>query len=235
MLLVYVDESNRGSHIAFAGLLGTGNEVHEMSLQLSEISRRVAMQHHLERPPVFHAYEMFHGCGVWKGVAPRARVRVFEDVISVVGEFSTRIIFRSLDMALDSAAASESEVTTRSAAEARCLDVLIRCVNDFSLSIGLRALVIADMRTDRERHRDRLERSRGAAQLTDGSQNGFSQILDTIHFAPSRRSRILQAVDVVAFVLSRAAVTERDSRSSAATARLVQKLSASGRLDSRRM
>ena len=74
-------------------------------------------------------------------------------------------------------------------------------------------LIIADDRGDQERHRDRF-----ATYQTEGTPGVYMHttldtLLDTVHFAPSHRSRMLQAADMLAFIHRRfLTVTESDPR-----------------------
>ena len=233
MMLAYVDESNRGANLSFAGVVVNGMQAQKLTLELSALAQRLTATHAIAAPVVFHAYEMFHGRGLWSQVAPRARVHAFETVTAVVAQICTRIVYRSFNVQRGEIERSPLMKQTRQIFEARCLDLLLRGVNDCALGLDAHALVIADMRTDRESHRDRFEHSKNLAIFKHAEHDSFGRILDTIHFAPSRRSRLLQAADIVAFVLSRATIAETDARSARAMTRLVQGLQMSGKLDSR--
>jgi hypothetical protein len=82
-------------------------------------------------------------------------------------------------------------------------------------------LIIADNRSDRERHREHF-----ATYQTRGTPGVYmdttlDRLLDTVHFAPSHQSRMLQAADMFAFIYRRRqTVQESDPRSEAAMRKL---------------
>lgn len=97
---------------------------------------------------------------------------------------------------------------------------LLERINEYGMRHQEHLLVIADEVGEQARHRSDLAlyRKRGtwgyrSAQLT--------QIVDTLHFAPSHASRLLQAVDLVAFLYRRIQDhTETDARATRANATL---------------
>ena len=94
-----------------------------------------------------------------------------------------------------------------------CFQHILQRVDRIAARQGTHALIIADERGDRERHRDRF-----ATYQTEGTPGVYMHttldtLLDTVHFAPSHRSRTLQAADVLAFVNRRfQTVAESDPR-----------------------
>ncbi|RCV52373.1 hypothetical protein DEF23_00555 [Marinitenerispora sediminis] len=72
-------------------------------------------------------------------------------------------------------------------------------VNSFARAEKEHVLIIADEVADQDDHRQKLwEYKRDG---TPGYQSSkLDRIVDTIHFAPSKASRLLQAVDLIAFL-----------------------------------
>lgn len=88
---------------------------------------------------------------------------------------------------------------------------------------GQRIICIADecgkqaaVRADLRRFRDQGTWGYRARTITN--------IVDTIHFAPSSESRLIQAVDMLAFIYGRQMTTTGNPRSLAATAALWRKV-----------
>lgn len=112
-----------------------------------------------------------------------------------------------------------------------CFQHILQRVNHLARAAWTYALVIADERGDRERHRQRF-----ATYQTQGTPGVYmhttlGSLLDTVHFAPSHRSRMLQAADMLAFTYRRfKTVTEPDPRAKRIMDRMWKKLSTSGRL-----
>lgn len=178
-----------------------------------------------------HAHPMFHGKDDWSALGARARVGLFDKVVdAIVGE-DVYVVLRSV---------SESRLKDRQARENYpvqfppeqvCFQHILQRVNRIAGIERTYALMIADERGDRERHRDRF--STYQTQGTPGvyMHTTLPNLLDTVHFAPSHHSRMLQAVDVLAFVYRRRqTVTESDPRAAAAMERLWSKITDSGRL-----
>lgn len=112
-----------------------------------------------------------------------------------------------------------------------CFQHILQRVNELAERCDTYALVIADERGDRERHRERF-----AIYQTEGTPGVYmhttlDSLLDTVHFAPSHRSRMLQAADMLAFTYRRHyTVRERDPRAQRIMDRMWSKLTSSGKL-----
>ncbi len=106
-----------------------------------------------------------------------------------------------------------------------CFQHILQRVDRVARRDTTHALIIADERGDRERHRERF-----ATYQTEGTPGVYMHttldtLLDTVHFAPSHRSRMLQAADVVAFIYRRfRTVTESDPRAAEEIRRLWAKI-----------
>jgi Protein of unknown function (DUF3800) len=92
--------------------------------------------------------------------------------------------------------------------------------NDYCKSHGQHVLAIADEVGEQAVHRLQLARYR--KQGTDGYRSRrLTQFVDTLHFAPSHASRLIQAIDLVTFLYRRMAThTEADPRASRANTAL---------------
>lgn len=112
-----------------------------------------------------------------------------------------------------------------------CFQHILQRVNKLAEGRGTYALVIADERGDRERHRERF-----ATYQTEGTPGVYmhttlGSLLDTVHFAPSHHSRMLQAADMLAFTYRRyQTVKETDARAQRIMERMWSKMIQSGKL-----
>ncbi|MDG4763701.1 DUF3800 domain-containing protein [Solwaraspora sp. WMMD406] len=100
------------------------------------------------------------------------------------------------------------------------LSHLLERVDAYAAKEQQLALVIADKVDNPARHRADLTRYR-----TDGTggyrSRQITRIVDTLHFAPSHSSRLVQAVDLVTFLHRRLmTVTESDRRAAAVNERM---------------
>lgn len=79
---------------------------------------------------------------------------------------------------------------------------LLERVDDYAKAGGKHALVIADEVGEQARHRSELAMYRRSGTWGYRARK-LTQIVDTLHFAPSDASRLVQAIDLVAFLYRR--------------------------------
>lgn len=213
MLLCFVDESNKGDFNCFAALLADEHATKALTDRLNSIMWQAAVDWGFDRTTEFHAYPMFHGAEEWSSVPARARVGLFHKVIDAIIAEDVLIVLRSVSTQrlLDRQARNSYPVNFPP--EQVCFQHILQRADSIAKSKKTYALIIADDRGDRERHRDRF-----ATYQTDGTPGVYmhttlATLLDTVHFAPSHRSRMLQAADMLAFVHRRfSTVQESDPR-----------------------
>ncbi len=89
---------------------------------------------------------------------------------------------------------------------------LIERVDEYAERVGQNALLIADEVAEQDSYRRDLWQYQRSA--TWGyRQRQITRVIDTLHFAPSHSSRLVQAADLVAFLARRIAThTETDPR-----------------------
>jgi len=93
------------------------------------------------------------------------------------------------------------------------LQHLLERVDECVTSLGDYALVIADEVDGQAKHRADLSSYREVG-TTGYRHRKLTRIVDTLHFAPSHASRLVQAADVIAFLYRRAFThQETDERS----------------------
>ena len=155
-----------------------------------------------------HGHEIFHAKGAWSDVPPRARVGVFDDVIEAVAAQDVRVIARGLDIVGQQARYSQPDPP-----HTVVLQHLLERVDEYVTSVGEYALVIADEVDAQAKHRADLSTYREVGTLGYRHRK-LTRIVDTLHFAPSNASRLVQAADVIAFLYRRVFTCEEtDERS----------------------
>lgn len=213
MLLCFVDESNEGNFHGFAALVLDEHCTRRMTAALNEVMQRAAVDWGLERLTEFHAYPMFHGKDEWASVPPRARVGLFHKVVDAIVEEPVDIILRSVNEQRLRVRQAGNSYPVNFPPEQVCFQHILQRVDRVAKRDRTHALIIADDRSDRERHRERF-----TTYQTDGTPGVYMHttldtLLDTVHFAPSHRSRMLQAADMLAFIHRRyQTVRESDPR-----------------------
>lgn len=228
MLVAYVDESHTPAYFCFAAVVADEYAIRDLTLRLDaemdEVSRRFGLPPGVE----IHGYPMFHGRDVWSVVPPRSRIWAYERIVSVILNADVRIIFRGIhtDDFLESGPFAKT--ITR---EQLCFQDMLMRLNSLSAKDDTHTLVIVDDRDDRESHRAHFSAHRKFDARAGGGNERLERLLDTIYFAPSYPSRLLQAADVLAFIIRRwQAHVELDPRSFGVMKRLHEKLTSSGKL-----
>lgn len=231
MLLAFVDESDRGDFRSFAAVIADEHATKELTDRLNALVRQASVDYGVARTAEIHGYPLFHGKDDWRGVGARARARVHEQVIDIILDTDVTILLRSVLESRLRQRQRASHYPVNFPAEQVCFQHILQRIDIVAKQHHCHALVIADERGDRERHRERF-----ATYQTEGTPGVYMHttlgaLLDTVHFAPSHRSRMLQAADIVAFTYRRhQTVTESDHRAQRIMDRLWSKLEDSGKL-----
>jgi len=208
MLLAYVDESYTDNWFTMAALLVGGPPSVALQEELDRVAKAAAAAYGLSPEVELHGHEIFHAKGAWSDVPPRARVGVFDDVIEAVAAQDVRVIARGLDIVGQQARYSQPDPP-----HTVVLQHLLERVDEYVTSVGEYALVIADEVDAQAKHRADLSTYREVGTLGYRHRK-LTRIVDTLHFAPSNASRLVQAVDVIAFLYRRVFTCEEtDERS----------------------
>lgn len=166
-----------------------------------------------------HGHEIFHAGGTWSGVPVRARVGVFDDVVEAVAGQNVQVIARAMDVVGQRARYSAAEPP-----HSVVLQHLLERVDECVTSLGTYALVIADETDGQAKHRTDLSSYREVGTIGYRHRK-LTRIVDTLHFAPSSSSRLVQAADVITFLYRRVFTHhETDQRSRRAKIRMWDRL-----------
>ncbi|MDP3967207.1 MAG: DUF3800 domain-containing protein [Nocardioides sp.] len=231
MLLAYVDESDHGDFRCFAAVVADEDATKELTDRLNAVVRQASVDFGIPATTEIHGHPLFHGKESWKIVGHRARAGIHERVIDAVLDADVTLLLRSVSERRLVARQEHRNYPVRFPAEQICFQHVLQRVNKLAERRQTYALVIADERGDRERHRERF-----ATYQTEGTPGVYmhttlSSLLDTVHFAPSHHSRMLQAADMLAFTYRRyRTVEETDPRAQKIMDRMWRKLEESGKL-----
>jgi len=211
MLLCFVDESNRGDFFGFGAVMANETATLELTKRLNQIVDQ----------PLLWPYGIARGKDEWAAVPIRVRGTVIGQVVDAIAATDVRLLMRGVNRSRLTARQESNNYPENFPPEQVCFQHILQRANSVASMNGDYALIIADDRSDRERHRDYFAtyQSQGTPGIYMHTKLG--RLLDTVHFAPSHRSRMLQAADMVAFLYRRwSTVTETDSRSAAVIDRL---------------
>jgi hypothetical protein len=231
VLLCYVDESTQGQFHGFAAVLADDHATKRLTAALNRIMDQAAIDYGIPRTTEIHAHPMFHGQEAWREVGVRARVALFYKIIEAIASEDVIILLRSVDQVRLELRQSRENYPVAFPPEQVCFQHILQRAQRIATSRETHCLIIADNRSDRERHREHF-----ATYQTEGTPGVYmrttlDRLLDTVHFAPSHQSRMLQAADMLAFIYRRHhTVKESDQRSEAAMSKLWSDLVNSGKV-----
>ncbi|MEG8034989.1 DUF3800 domain-containing protein [Sphingomonas sp. LR61] len=153
---------------------------------------------------------------------PRVRVKVFLDVVEAVVASGATVLLRGARLEQLRRYQDTRGFRDRHTPEQVAFQHLLQRVDRRAGDLEMHALVIADERSDRDRHRERFAVYQAYGTPGTYMQTRLERLLDTVHFAPSHYSRMLQVADLVAFVWVRSqTVDERDHRQARVLSALV--------------
>jgi hypothetical protein len=219
MLLAYVDESYTDNWFTMSALLVNGPATVALTAELDRVAVTAAAAYKLSEDVELHGYEIFHATGAWSNVPPRARIGVFDEVIEAVAAQDVMVIARAIDLV-----GQRARYRSPDPPYVIVLQHLLERIDECVTTLGEYALVIADEVDGQAQHRVDLSRYQGVGTSGYRSRK-LTRIVDTLHFAPSNTSRLVQAADVITFLYRRVFThIESDHRSRRATTAMWQRL-----------
>lgn len=222
LVLCFLDESNqllpgnREIAISFAGILIDSAGVLALTRRLDDLLERSLPDEIHASEAELHAYDLYHRLGQWKALSPRQSIWVFDQVIRAITDHSLGIFFKLERTFREHATEMERDVLQ---------SVLLRA-GLFGLGSHAHTLAVCDERRD-----GGFRHLQGLPSLAVESSHGSTPteqvaVIPPLCFAPSHETRMLQAADILAFVLRRRALVrqERSSKSQEAMDSLLRHL-----------
>lgn len=218
MLLAYVDESHGPSRYWVAALVCPEGTLVPLARALDAVVARASRAHAGVNPLAeLHGYSLLHGMHDWASLKPlpRARLGVYHEALRAIGGSGAHLIIRGVDV---------PRLRTRYPGGRHPHEVtlahLLERVDECAETLGHHVLVIADEIDRADTYRRNLWHFQRFA-TTGYRSRRLEHIVDTMHFAPSDASRLVQAVDLVVFLHHRMESDQaRDSRAQRANSRL---------------
>lgn len=215
MLLTYVDESYTKERYYIAAVAVTHENIRSLQRALREVVDEAARKYGVRDHAELHGHPLFHGKEDWEGLEPRQRIGVYSAAFDALATHEVRIILRGVN----TKRLRERYVRPNPPHDV-CLQHTLERIDALAKRTDECALVIADELHEHDRHRKALTDFRNFG--TPGYRSTtLPQIVDTIHFAPSHHSPMLQAADLVAFLHRRRQThTETHPKAEAANEKL---------------
>lgn len=223
MLLAYVDESYSKTEYWIAALLCPESVIRPLTEALDAVVEKAAAAFGIDPRAELHGHDLFQAKGDWQLLEhmPRARIGVYADAFEAVASFDIGIILRGVYvLGLKHRPAHPGDL------HAVVLPHLLERIDERAEKYygGQSVLVIADQVDQADEYRQSLWYFQRFA--TSGYRaRQLSHIVDTMHFAPSKASRLVQAADLVAFLYRRIRChPARDERAGRANNALWQRI-----------
>lgn len=208
MLLTYVDESYSKHSYYIAALLCPETEALSLTQALDAVVQKAAIDFDGLSPEAeLHGYDLLQGKHDWTPLTlqVRARIDIYNRAFQAIADHDIRIIIRGVNTPRLSQRYSGNAADPHSVV----LTHVLERVDEYAERVGELALVIADEPGQHDhQHQYRADLLRYRQEGTWGYRGRrITRIVDTLHFAPSSASRLVQAVDLIAFMHHRIEAT----------------------------
>lgn len=216
MLLAYVDESYVPALYWLAALVCEENTLNPLTAALDEVVAKAARSYRTSSTAELHGHALFHGKDDWVTLAtmPRARIGIYADALDAIAGFPVEIWIRGVDRVR-----LHERYVRPDHPHAVVLSHLLERLDERAEQRNELVLVIADQVHQEDTYRKSLWHFQRYS-TTGYRPRTLTRIVDTIHFAPSVASRLVQAADLVAFlhcrIEARLDTDERAKRANAA-------------------
>ncbi|MFG2076999.1 DUF3800 domain-containing protein [Nonomuraea maritima] len=197
VLLSYVDESYSSDRYYMAALLVPDDQAIPLTRALDEVVLKAWNSYgRIQRDAELHGTDLLHGKKDWEPLhgLVRARIGVFNDAFQAIAEHDVAIIIRGMD-----SKRQRARYATPYPPHQVVLSHLLERIHDHAAERDEYALIIADEGGQQGEYRKDLRdyQTTGTGGWRDRK---LERIVDTLHFAPSHASRLIQAADLVAFL-----------------------------------
>ena len=202
MKLIYFDEnkySEDNPYFLVGGVVVNEQIALELDKLLSQIQFNYFGTSVLTKESEFHAKEIFHGKGVWKGKKLSERIKVFDDISSVI--ISKQLPIRIVDIDVRKHKKKYRYPTP----EYRLgLMLILERFSDYLTKVNDIGLIFGDYEKD-EITKSIVDFSEfkllGKTPMYYGRPLG--RLIDTVYFTQSHHSRFLQIADILVFMAGR--------------------------------
>lgn len=202
-MLTYVDESYDKDRYWMVALVVAERHLRPLHSALDSVVRKAADNYPVAPEAELHGHALVQARDDWQRMGNkgrnmvRARIGIYGDAMKAIGSHDVQVIVRGLD--LPAYRSRQNDPGPHPSPHQLVLRHLLEQICDQVETRDELALVIADEIDGADDHRRRFR----DYQMT-GTGGSISSTLpclvDTIHFAPSKASRLLQAADLIAYL-----------------------------------
>jgi hypothetical protein len=228
VLLAFLDESKSAKAYYLTALIVPDTEAIALAQDLDRVVEYAQDTYGgVAARAELHAHPLVDGSGDWKRLKHKvnARIDIYDRAIAAVAARPVEVRIRGVEMA-----GLKRNYGASADPHGTALTFVLERVQWSAADHDDVALVIADEVRGREAgYRSALRRYQESGTWGWRSTT-LDRIVDTLHFAPSSDSRLLQAADLVAYAHLQSLRTHPDARAQAANAELWGKLVRAGRI-----
>lgn len=213
MLLCYVDESYTTDHYYIAALICPESAALSLDAALDDVVTQAAKSFRgISGDAELHGYDIFQGRREWAPLEKmvRARIGVYDQALAAIAAHPVKVLIEGIH--------PTSRLRNRDPHSVLMCWILER-IDEYACRQKELALVIAD---EPGQHDQQTEYRADLGYYRQAGTGGWrsrkiTRVVDTLHFAPSCSSRLVQASDLIAFLYHRRA-TKPSSNSRAVRA-----------------
>ena len=217
VLLAYVDEAYVKRTYWIAGLVCDEAILNPLAADLDEVVREASENYGVRATAELHGHDLLHGTGDWKPMHDmiRARIGVYGAAFEAIASYPVAIFIRGVDRRR-----LEKRYVRPEHPHSVCLAHLFERIDEYAERESEFVLAIADQVDRADDYREDLRAFREFG--TGGYRSRrLARFVDTICFVPSSPSRLVQAVDMLAYLHCRMqSDAGRDERAVRENARL---------------
>lgn len=191
MYLIYYDEVKydppKQSAYWIGGICISPSKAVEAETAVNELSQEIFEDKSLVKETEFHAKDIFHGKGNFKGVEIERRISILARLLEILCDPEIYLIYSRLKVAENRYGGDPAEIAFMFFVEK--VDVFLRSRNEYGMLFGdfdqpkIGPSVVS------------LSRFRDAGTYWQGGRS-ITQLVDTVHFAQSHHSRLVQLADI---------------------------------------
>lgn len=197
VLLTYLDESYDKGEYWMTGLCCPSDSILKLEVELDDVVDNAARDYGVSEDAELHGNAIVHGKDDWAPMAKlvRARIGVYSDALDAIAAAPGVQVFQcGLDIERHRARYANPWHP-----HSVVLSNVLQRVDGYAKAMDLPVLTIADEVGDHDVHRADVWSYRRVGTISY-FHGRLTNIADTLHFAPSKHSRLLQAADLVSYL-----------------------------------
>jgi hypothetical protein len=213
VLLVYTDETYWADRYYIVGIVCPDIEAISLAKSLDSVVEEASYEYGgVSKEAELHGHDLVGGKHDWERLKPKLteRIAIYMSAMQAIAEHDVPIVIRGVDRAglarrYGKSTDPYSVVMTH----------LLERIDEYAAERGDLALMIADEVAVPESYRQDLRRYQEHGTWGYRARV-LTRVVDTLHFAPSSASRLLQAADLVAYMYQKVKRGARDERATRA-------------------